>query len=62
MTGREVAEMPPGVTDISEVYDLVRDYLDGTGDDLRAYEALDYLYVHARSWLRGSPWPYAAPR
>lgn len=41
---------------LSEVYDLVRGCLDGSSDDLRAYEALDFLYIHTRNALGLPAW------
>jgi hypothetical protein len=54
-------DFPPGASTIEEVYELVRRYLDGDSDDLRAYEALDWLYSHARANL-GLPDPFGNSR
>jgi hypothetical protein len=62
MSGVDDVEWPPGVTAetteqrLSEVYNLVRNYLDGESDDLRAYESLDFLYALARDALGLPAW------
>jgi len=57
-----MTQWPEGVPEggaeyrLSATYDLVRNYLDGTSDDLRAYEALDFLYGQARIALGLPAW------
>jgi hypothetical protein len=46
-----------GEAELQQAYDRIRAWLDGDSEDLRAYEALDYLYLHARAHL-GLPDPF----
>lgn len=47
MTDEQTAD----AMDIDEAYRLIRGWLDGDSDDLRAYEALDLLWDLARAHL-----------